>query len=72
MRVVLYSRSVLLFMNVCGWRACVWGGRRITALTLGPGRAPSPLCTHPVSEAAYKGARRFEKRFVKRGVSDGG
>lgn len=59
-------------MYVGGGHAFGGGGRRITALTLGPGRAPSPQCTHPVSEAAYKGARRFEKRFVKRGVSDGG
>lgn len=48
------------------------GGCWITALTLSPGRAPSSQCTHPVAEAAHKGARRFEKRFVKRGVSDGG
>lgn len=44
----------------------------ITALTLGPCRAPSSQRAHPVAEAAHKGARRFEKRLVKRGVTDGG
>jgi len=44
----------------------------ITALTLGPCRTASSQCAHPVAVVAHKGARRFEKRFVKRGVTDGG
>lgn len=50
------------------------GARRwITALTLGPSRAPSSQCAHiPLQKAAHKGASRFERRFVKRGVTDEG